>query len=69
MYFAVLVITAWLLFVCVPPAFAYLDPGSGSMIVQLLLGGVAGVAVLIRLYWHRLLVLIRLKDSKNDGTA
>ena len=33
------------------PAYAYLDPGSGSMMVQLLLGGVAGGVVLVRLYW------------------
>jgi hypothetical protein len=33
------------------PAYAYLDPGSGSMMVQLLLGGVAGAVVIVRLYW------------------
>jgi hypothetical protein len=33
--------------------FAYVDPGSGSMLLQLLLGGVAGVAVAARMYWHR----------------
>ena len=32
---------------------AYLDPGSGSMLVQLLLGGVAGAAVILKLAWHR----------------
>jgi hypothetical protein len=36
------------------PAFAYLDPGTGSMILQLLLGGVAGALVIAKLYWHRL---------------
>jgi hypothetical protein len=33
---------------------AYLDPGSGSMLVQLLLGGVAGAAVILKLGWQRL---------------
>ncbi len=32
---------------------AYLDPGSGSMLVQLLLGGVAGAAVIMKLGWER----------------
>jgi len=32
---------------------AYLDPGSGSMLVQLLLGGVAGAAVIVKLGWQR----------------
>ncbi len=36
-----------------PPAHAYLDPGTGSMLLQLLLGGVAGALVVGKLYWHR----------------
>ena len=36
------------------PAAAYLDPGTGSMLLQALLGGVAAVSVIARLYWHRL---------------
>lgn len=35
------------------PASAYLDPGTGSMMLQALLAGVAGAAVVGRLYWHR----------------
>ncbi|MDJ0893611.1 MAG: hypothetical protein QNJ92_00600 [Alphaproteobacteria bacterium] len=36
------------------PAFAYIDPGTGGMLLQLLLGGVAGALVVIKLYWSRL---------------
>jgi hypothetical protein len=36
------------------PAWAYLDPGTGSMMLQLLLGGVAGAMVVGKLYWQRL---------------
>ena len=36
------------------PAFAYLDPGTGSIMLQLLLGGVAGGLVVAKLYWHKL---------------
>ena len=32
---------------------AYLDPGSSSMILQMLLGGVAAVGVALKLYWRR----------------
>ncbi len=35
-------------------AFAYLDPGTGSMILQLLLGGVAGAVAIGKLYWGSL---------------
>jgi hypothetical protein len=44
--------------------FAYLDAGSGSMIVQLLLGGFAAVAVSIKLWWRRLLRFLRLRPAE-----
>ena len=51
---------------------AYLDPGTGSMILQLLLGGIAGMAVVLKLYWHRLKALFGRRAAKdtaleNDG--
>lgn len=44
-----------------PPA--YLDPGSGSMLLQLLAGGAAAVAVTGRLYWRRIKGAFRRKGS------
>ena len=44
---------SWLSAELMNPAFAYLDPGTGSMIIQLLLGGIAGAMVVGKLYWHR----------------
>lgn len=35
------------------PAWAYLDPGTGSMMLQLMLGGVAGAMVVGKLYLKR----------------
>ena len=35
-------------------AIAYLDPGTGSMLLQVILGGIAAIGVAIKLYWHRL---------------
>ena len=37
---------------------AYLDAGSASAIVTLILGGVAGIGVALRHRWHRLLVAL-----------
>jgi hypothetical protein len=51
------------LFVCATPAFAYIDPGSGGMMMQLLLGGAAGVAVLVRLYWQRFTTFIGVRKA------
>jgi hypothetical protein len=39
-------------------AHAYLDPGTGSILLQLLLGGAAGLAIVGKLYWHKFLGLI-----------
>jgi hypothetical protein len=36
------------------PAYAYLDPGTGSMILQLLLGGVAGALMVGKLYFRKI---------------
>jgi hypothetical protein len=36
------------------PAWAYIDPGTGSMLVQSLLAIVAGALVAGRLYWRKL---------------
>ena len=41
------------------PAGAYLDPGTGSMLLQALLGGVAAVGVIARLYWHRMTAVLQ----------
>lgn len=51
---AVLLVIVSLLLAMPSPAHAYLDPGSGSMLVQALLGGIAGVAVLVKIYWRRI---------------
>jgi hypothetical protein len=42
------------------PASAYLDPGSGSMVLQLVLAGVAGGLVALKLTWRRLLAIFGL---------
>lgn len=44
---------------------AYLDPGSGSMILQAVVGGVAAVAVMGKLYWRRFLGFLHIR--KKDG--
>ena len=48
---------------------AYLDPGSGSMLLQILLGGAAGLAVLLKLYWHRFLLLFGIQQPEATGAG
>lgn len=42
---------------------AYLDPGSGSFLIQLLLAGGLGAAFLIKTYWRKIKALF----TKNKG--
>ena len=45
---------------------AYLDPGSGSMILQILAGGLAAVAVTARLYWDRILKFLKIRKPEDE---
>lgn len=45
---------------------AYLDAGSGSLIVQAVVGGAAGAAVAAKLYWRRLIARFR-RQSTDQG--
>lgn len=49
------------------PAHAYLDPGTGSMLLQLLLGGVAGLLVVGKLYWHRIMAFFGRQPMQNTS--
>ena len=48
-------------------AYAYLDPGTGSIILQAILGFVAAAIASISLYWTKFkLFMIRLFKKKED---
>ena len=53
------------------PAFAYLDPGTGSMLLQVILGGIAAVGVALKLFWYKIRIAIGLKKpaATEDETA
>ncbi|WP_159715995.1 hypothetical protein [Geminicoccus flavidas] len=50
-------------------AFAYLDPGTGSIILQVLLGGVAGLLLAGKLYWHRLLIMLGIRREEEVAST
>ena len=36
------------------PVYGYLDPGTGSIAIQLILGGLVALLASVRMYWTRL---------------
>jgi len=53
--------------VIISPSFAYLDPGTGSMIVSAIIGAVATVAFVFKGFFFKLTGMFRKKeDRKND---
>ena len=53
-------ITAALLLSALPPdAAAYIDPGTGSLVLQGVIAGLAAGAVAIRSYWYRIKAFFR----------
>jgi len=41
------------------PAHAYLDPGTGSMLISAVLGVAAALALAVKMFWYRLIGLPR----------
>ncbi len=48
---------------------AYLDAGSGSMIIQLLIGGFAAAGVAMRMYWKRIKGIFGRGDDDEASTV
>ena len=46
---------------------AYLDPGTGSLFLQLLLGGIAGLVVILKLYWHKILSFLGIRRTHSEA--
>ncbi len=43
---------------------AYIDPTAGGLLIQLLLGGLAGLGVIAKLYWGKIQKVFRWKAKK-----
>lgn len=49
----------------VQSAHAYLDPGTGSAILQGILAAIVVIGITAKLFWHRLIKLLRIR--KDNG--
>ncbi len=46
---------------------AYLDPGSGSILLQVILGGIAGLVVAGKLFWARILDFLGIRKIQPNA--
>ncbi len=50
----------------VSDAYAYIDPGTGSIVIQALVGALVGVGITLKIYWYKLKEKIFGISKKND---
>ena len=56
-------------FIFISKSYAYLDPGTGSIILQAILAFIAGAAATVSLWWGNLKIFIKkiFKSNKKDN--
>jgi hypothetical protein len=45
------------------PVPEYLDPGSASILLQMMAGGVVAMLVAVKMFWRRILVILHLRSG------
>jgi hypothetical protein len=56
--------TMLILVISIAPAYAYLDPGTGSMLIQGFIAAVAAGAMVIKLYWYKIKAFLFRRDHE-----
>ncbi len=75
MYYRVsaIILTVLTVFLLSRPAAAYIDPGTGSMMLQLLIGGIAGSLLILKIYYRRIVDKLHswfgkeVEEAEEDG--
>jgi len=47
----------------------YIDPGTGSIILQALIATIVGAAIAVKLFWHRILRFLGLRKKTNSNPS
>tara|TARA_Y100000590_G_C15657270_1_gene991137 strand:+ start:478 stop:684 length:207 start_codon:yes stop_codon:yes gene_type:complete len=65
MFFVIYFLTFYLIFI--DSAFAYLDPGSGNYIIQLIVAFFASIFVSVKIFWQKIKFFIyNLRNKKKN---
>ncbi len=67
MRFATLYAVAIMLFASTGSAHAYLDPGTGSILLQGVIGAIAGGLFIARMYWAKFKAILGLSPAMPSG--
>lgn len=59
-------VLAALILISTTPAYAYLDPSTGSAIFQGVLAALAGLALVVKTYWTRIVYFFKRPKSAAD---
>ena len=64
-----MIVALMLLFsaVAISPAYAYIDPGSGSAIMSVIIGFFVAAGLVVKTYWYKFKSLFT--GKKKDGSA
>ena len=64
--FQIITLLAVISFVYPRKALAYLDPGSGSYLIQMLIAGAVGFGFILRNYWKKLKDIFKKKTDDQE---
>jgi len=48
------------------PALAYIDPGTGSFVIQGIIAAIVGAGFAVKMFWHRIKALLTGKPAPKD---
>ena len=63
MIIKILLLNTLSLLIFLTSAHAYLDPGTGSIILQAIIGAIAAAATFLKFYWLKILKLLGIKEK------
>ena len=64
----IILIFAFLILLPVP-VFAYIDPGSGSAIVSMIVGFFVAIGVVLKTFWYKILSIFKLSKSPESQST
>ena len=53
-----------LYFLSIQPSFAYIDPGSGSAIMSMIIGFFVAIGVILKTFWYKIKSIFRISQNK-----